>query len=156
MSITTENADLELQAALAESLSRADKLEDPRRAAAEFQSALAAKGYTITRVRMTDTQTFTLIAFLESQLADDKRLAFTQREHREVDAKRAILMRHEPATTFDITVCDYCEGSLDYPCPDVRTLATIYADHPDYRDEWRLTPDVHVDAATATQRALER
>lgn len=26
---------------------------------------------------------------------------------------------------------------LDWPCPTIRALAVPYADHPDYREEWR-------------------
>jgi uncharacterized protein DUF6221 len=28
-------------------------------------------------------------------------------------------------------------SALSYPCPTLRALAAPYADHPDYRDEWR-------------------
>lgn len=31
-----------------------------------------------------------------------------------------------------------CEHDYDpWPCPTLRNLASVYADHPDYRDEWR-------------------
>ncbi|WP_434744798.1 DUF6221 family protein [Streptomyces sp. A-14] len=32
-------------------------------------------------------------------------------------------------------VCDHCERAA--PCPDLRDLAAVYADHPDYQQEWR-------------------
>lgn len=34
-------------------------------------------------------------------------------------------------------VCGYCEGAPDYPCPDLRDLASVWASHPDYQQEWK-------------------
>jgi hypothetical protein len=77
---------------------------------------------------------------------------------REVEAKRAILAEHqlsgssdiraerqgqwgrpEPALALGCRVCDYDDGWLGGSdgCPTLRHLAAVYADHPDYRDEWR-------------------
>jgi Family of unknown function (DUF6221) len=46
-----------------------------------------------------------------------------------------------------MVVCDECGphedvkwrtgGKGNHPCPTLRALAAVYADHPDYRDEWR-------------------
>ncbi|WP_327160569.1 DUF6221 family protein [Streptomyces zaomyceticus] len=59
----------------------------------------------------------------------------------EVDAKRQIIELHGPAEYeySDVDVCSTCDrgGPLPYPCPTLRLLALPYADHPDYRDEWR-------------------
>lgn len=58
---------------------------------------------------------------------------------REVTAKRAMVARHSrnPGTVFDS--CDWCSHeAADYPwpCPDIRDLASAWADHPGYRAEW--------------------
>lgn len=72
----------------------------------------------------------------------------------ECEAKRRIVAVHErvdrrgadgsPVTADD--VCSQCaefdfypwEGVADeWPCPTLRALTLPYADHPDYRDEWR-------------------
>lgn len=59
----------------------------------------------------------------------------------EVDAKRALLDLHGPGEFeySDVDVCMVCDQQdpEPYPCRTVRLLALPYADHPDYRDEWR-------------------
>ncbi|MFE7347509.1 DUF6221 family protein [Streptomyces fimicarius] len=64
---------------------------------------------------------------------------------REVDAKRKITECHEPwvAGNGD-TICGRCgREHIDgrpgghFPCQTLRLLALPYADHPDYRDDWR-------------------
>jgi len=58
---------------------------------------------------------------------------------REVEAKRAILGRHEPAGKEPVS-CLWCsedEFLYRWPCPDVLSIAAIYSDHPDYRQEWK-------------------
>lgn len=67
---------------------------------------------------------------------------------REVEAKRRILERHRPEYHLRIRDGAYaqdddphCPEHLDgrpWPCADVRDMAAVYADHPDYREEWRL------------------
>lgn len=66
---------------------------------------------------------------------------------REVHAKRAILDEHAD----DYSDCRVCAREsaetnslgnafhvpLPHPCPTLRHLATVYSDHPDYREEWR-------------------
>ena len=66
---------------------------------------------------------------------------------REVEAKRAILDRHMPhQPAFGGLACDWCSEDVDdrpqiakerWPCPDVRSIATVWSDHPDYRPEWK-------------------
>jgi Family of unknown function (DUF6221) len=66
---------------------------------------------------------------------------------REVGAGRAILDRHMPhETAFDGLACNWCSEDVDdrpqiakerWPCPDVRSLAAVWSDHPDYRQEWK-------------------
>lgn len=66
----------------------------------------------------------------------------------EVEAKRRIVLRHSPhdmaspahAATCErehwgVLVCNH--DGRTWPCPDLLDLASIYADHPDYRKEWR-------------------
>lgn len=65
----------------------------------------------------------------------------------EVAAKRRILDEHQPidgVSWHGCTTCDAqgwgscgCAGSGDWPCDTVKLLALPYADHPDYREEWR-------------------
>lgn len=56
---------------------------------------------------------------------------------------RAVLRDGGGAQHFDTTtVCRSCEPNhqfpkLSWPCPTLRVLALPYADHPDYREEWR-------------------
>jgi hypothetical protein len=51
---------------------------------------------------------------------------------REVEAKRAILARHDDQ---GFACCTWCHE--DSPCPDLRDLAAIYGDHPDYDPAWK-------------------
>lgn len=51
----------------------------------------------------------------------------------EVDAKRQIIAEH-----FPVDPCDAHDGVFtSILCPTLRLLALPYADHPDYREEWR-------------------
>lgn len=62
----------------------------------------------------------------------------------EVEAKCALLARHEPhsmsgcrvceAPHWGVQVCNHCERA--WPCPDVRDLARIWRSHPEFREEW--------------------
>jgi hypothetical protein len=76
---------------------------------------------------------------------------------RECEAKRRIVRMHErlgsayPRETWTYPeaadTCATCgpgdswqakdEPYGEYPCLTLRVLASVYADHPDYRDEWR-------------------
>ena len=63
----------------------------------------------------------------------------------EVEAKRQLLDLHEPGEMeyVDGDVCMVCENTdvgdegPFYPCRTLRLLAMPYADHPDYREEWK-------------------
>ncbi|MEV0093927.1 DUF6221 family protein [Streptomyces sp. NPDC050738] len=63
----------------------------------------------------------------------------------EVQAKRRVLARHvlspangETETPWDnVDDCQY-DGD-NWPCPDLLDIALPYADHAEYRDEWRVT-----------------
>ncbi|MFD7661098.1 DUF6221 family protein [Streptomyces sp. NPDC059788] len=64
----------------------------------------------------------------------------------EVDAKRRLLVVHAKSSSYDgCVICDDgndscgCMGGAhwEYPCDTVKLLALSYADHPDYRQEWR-------------------
>ncbi|GAQ52087.1 DUF6221 family protein [Streptomyces acidiscabies] len=57
---------------------------------------------------------------------------------REVDAKRQMLAIHRPYVAEPGQACLGCAGGIEWEtCPVVRLLALPYADHPDYREEWR-------------------
>ncbi|MEW2351458.1 DUF6221 family protein [Streptomyces sp. NPDC006684] len=60
----------------------------------------------------------------------------------EVEAKRALLELHheveDPQEMQDFcATCDVTGKYPEYPCQTLRLLALPYADHPDYREEWR-------------------
>jgi hypothetical protein len=72
---------------------------------------------------------------------------------RDVEAKRAILAEHGPANGGrDADRCRVCTaithtgvGHTDArrfraPCPTLLFLAAVYSDHPDYRQEWAVSP----------------
>ena len=103
--------------------------------------------------------------FLNARIAEDEAMAREYQQYEEevyetagwfnctrvlaeCAAKRAIVELHQPyeiaqrMTYGDIHPCMTC-GSVDdspepFPCPTVRTLAAVYADHPAYLDEWRV------------------
>lgn len=60
----------------------------------------------------------------------------------EVEAKRRIVSLHhepvswQPGRDPSCSSIDYAEDSTD--CETLRALALPYADHPDYREEWRV------------------
>jgi hypothetical protein len=59
---------------------------------------------------------------------------------REVEARRRTLEWHlrvpDPRAGYDLP--DQCGPCYDeWPCYDVRNLASVWSDHPDYREEWR-------------------
>jgi hypothetical protein len=66
------------------------------------------------------------------------------------EARRQIVQLHEGATAYDGTnYCTVCSNvdrtGLDtdlepMPCETLRLLALPYADHPDWRDDWRPWP----------------
>ena len=63
----------------------------------------------------------------------------------ECEAKRRIVARHSQTVECGNVGCQrrglsglHCLVCDDeWPCPDLRILATIYAGHPSYREEWR-------------------
>ena len=64
----------------------------------------------------------------------------------ECAAKRAIVDRHRRDPDVqrmiygDIYPCTECgdadDSPMEWPCPTMRILAAVYADHPDYQSEW--------------------
>ena len=85
----------------------------------------------------------TIVAFLEARLGEDEHSAthsgslpvpksnYHQRTLREVAVKRSIVRRYRDAPVKDVALL------LD----DVRDLAAVYADHPDYDLAWRPLSD---------------
>ena len=63
----------------------------------------------------------------------------------ECQAKRAIIEHHELSDHFGTParICLACTGGGEYnyaeasPCPTLRHLASVHADHADYRQEWK-------------------
>ncbi|MFE7535214.1 DUF6221 family protein [Streptomyces rhizosphaericola] len=83
---------------------------------------------------------FTRIATFDPEMAADERHIMRQdpaRTLREVEAKRRILRAH----------AKWCEGRCEAKYPEggfdaahywsIKALAAVYADHPDYLQEWR-------------------
>lgn len=62
----------------------------------------------------------------------------------ERDAKRRIIEIHETVEdSYDGDPCCFrCSADGEYPgrfpCDTMRALAAVYADHPDYQQEWEL------------------
>lgn len=109
-------------------------------------------------------QTLTLTTFLEARIAEDEALAdrvaldypgagdwesLKDRVLAECKAKRAIVEWHESTVREGEKFCAECgppetevylyaPGTMHYPCPTLRALASVYADHGDYRAEWAL------------------
>lgn len=59
----------------------------------------------------------------------------------ECRAKRAIVEHHRPEAYMDVpeeSCCRVCHEGIggDHPCPTLRALASIYADHPDFDPAW--------------------
>src|SRR5215207_1022470 len=52
----------------------------------------------------------------------------------EVEAKRRILSLHSPNT---LRGCIECCG-LEWPCPTLLAVASVYQDHEAFREEWRV------------------
>ena len=68
---------------------------------------------------------------------------------RQVDRDRRVLDRHRPEDipgTIRIGVgggdicagCGVRNGPAAWPCAEVRDLAAVYAEHPDYRPDWKF------------------
>jgi hypothetical protein len=55
-----------------------------------------------------------------------------QRVLAECEAKRRIIAEHSPVDPCDAHAADY----RTIPCDTLLFLASVYADHPDYRAEW--------------------
>lgn len=53
------------------------------------------------------------------------------------EAKRRIIEEHSPVDELPDAWCERCIDRDRWPCPTMSALALPYADHTDYRDEWR-------------------
>jgi len=91
-----------------------------------------------------------IIEFLNARLDHDERFTYNpalmrvagaglsdlvKRARVDISAKRRIVALHsaEPGQHPD-----FCGHDLrELPCPTLRLLASVYSDHPDYREEWR-------------------
>lgn len=54
----------------------------------------------------------------------------------EVAAKRAIVERHANSAAAGCAICSEAARE-DVVCVEQRILASVYADHPDFQEEWR-------------------
>lgn len=60
----------------------------------------------------------------------------------ECEALRRIVQLH-PQNLNSCDTCtnmDYVGLVDDWPCPTMKAVASIWADHPDFREEWSATP----------------
>jgi hypothetical protein len=57
----------------------------------------------------------------------------------DVAAKRRVLERHPPKDdpTSLLWVCSTCRGRPQWPCPEIRDAASVFARRPGYRKEWK-------------------
>lgn len=85
-----------------------------------------------------DTTEFggTIEAITEVADDHDKRIHQQTRRLAEVDAKRRILEEHEASDDLPLPPHCLSEGEA-HPCVTIRCLALPYADHPEFRQEWR-------------------
>ena len=65
---------------------------------------------------------------------------FARRMLAECDAKRRLVARHggEHFCTIDPPVGEAWWDCFEGDCPTMLTLASVYADHPDYQPEWAV------------------
>lgn len=57
----------------------------------------------------------------------------------ECEAKRRIVSEHGGQPPYHVDPCDAHDAAgATIPCDTLRALASVYADHPDYRPEWAL------------------
>lgn len=65
---------------------------------------------------------------------------------REVEAKRRTLARHSPILTYGSMACDGCGWDREdghhvediNECPELRDMASVYAEHPDFDPAWAV------------------
>jgi hypothetical protein len=57
----------------------------------------------------------------------------------ECEAKRQIIEEHGGRAPYFVDPCDAHDAEFKtIPCDTARFLAAVYADHPDYREEWKV------------------
>lgn len=128
--------------------------EDKARAAAAAEDAGArwyyGGGYVLAR-REDDMVATGSHDFLDQERGEFIAAHDPARVLAEVEAKQQLLDEHEADSFGDCTTCarpeDFDEdgdgnrtwsrSSQPFPCPTLRLLSLPYADHPDYREEWR-------------------
>lgn len=75
----------------------------------------------------------TIVEFLEARLPQDEAEADSARALREVAAKRRLVELYGSLSAQWAPNVDY-----GFAQTTLRTLAAIYSDHPDYKNEWEL------------------
>jgi Family of unknown function (DUF6221) len=95
------------------------------------------------------TEWTTLVDFLLARIAEDEAAAYGDIALRVVadcEAMRRVVELHQPfhyggGSRGGAVCCWTCGRGFPFPCPTLGVLASPYADHPDFRGEWRtLTP----------------
>jgi hypothetical protein len=109
---------------------------------------------------MSEVKTLTITEFLLARIADDEEAAGAdpgceclgvqfgighgpvcpERVLAECEAKRRIVEEHPDYGGYGESCARCAESSIDlapWPCPTLRALASVWSDHPDYREEWR-------------------
>jgi hypothetical protein len=95
---------------------------------------------------MAETVTLTLTEFLLARIAEDEADAYdvdtqwpSRRVLAECEAKRRIVERCADMSSRFRVVLDAGESVFRFPHEDIpRFLAAVYADHQDFREEWRV------------------
>jgi hypothetical protein len=86
--------------------------------------------------KVSDVKTMNLTEFLLARIAEDEGSPPTcSRVLADCEAKRRIVERHRSKPDTGGWYCAGCGD--DWPCEDLRDLASVYADHPDYDEAWR-------------------
>ena len=81
----------------------------------------------------------TIAAFLRARLDEDAATVRSPRSAREIEAIRRILEWHEGphSCSGDDDNCLWTDGDDgSVYCDTVKVIAGVYADHPDYREDW--------------------
>lgn len=66
---------------------------------------------------------------------------YGNRLERDAARNRRVLKRHTPVWDVSYWMCPACNWADDWTCPDLRDLASVYADRPGYRAEWGPTSE---------------
>lgn len=105
---------------------------------------VTARSYREVRQAVSGTLAYmTIREFILARLAEDDATATTDRERREIAAKRAMLAHYDsahydPTATYSVVGARAVgiHGWQPPPAQIICAVAAIYADHPDFEERW--------------------